>query len=158
MGSSIKYAIVARKNTITGEVRAYANIVNDTLSFDDIARQVTEETTVTDTDCRAVLSAFVSIMKREIIKGNEIRLDKLGTIYPTLASEGAEEVEKFVTSMIKKVNLRFRPATELLKEVQKASFTLAPTKKFTHAAIKDMKDAVQEAIDEGDEGGDEPQP
>lgn len=156
----MKYALVPIVNRSTGEVRAYASAVNDFIDFDDITKQVTQETTVTEADVKGVISALVSLMKRELLKGNEIRLSELGSMYPTFSSEGADEVEKFVPSMIKQVNIRFRPSNDLKNELKKAQFTISPTKKLIKSAVKDMKVNVQEAIDaEGDdEGGDTPNP
>ena len=153
---AIKYSIVAHKNPDTGEVRAYAQVVNEKFSFDDLCKQATAETTVTEADVKAVVSAVLMILQREVLKGNTICLQGLGTLYATLSGEGAEEAKKFVPSMIKRVNLRFMPDTKLKKELAKAKFEIAPTKKLSKAAIKDMKDLVQEAIDGG--GDDEPTP
>ena len=71
---NMKYALVQRKNRETGEVRIYANAVNDSLSFEDIAIQAAAETTVTRTDVEGVVRAILDIMKRELLRGYEIRL------------------------------------------------------------------------------------
>lgn len=151
----MKYALVAIKNPDTGEVRAYASAVNEMLTFDEIAKQASTETTVTQTDVEAVVRITLDIAKREILKGREIRIGKLGTLYPTFTGEGAEEASKFVPSMIKRVNVRFRPSAELRAELTKARFEISPTKKLIKTAVKDMKDQVQDAIDDG---GDTPTP
>ena len=154
----MKYALVAIKNPDTGEVRAYASAVNETLSFEDIAKQASAETTVTQTDVEAVVRATLDIAKRELLKGREIRIGQLGTLYPTYSGEGAEEAKKFVPSMIKRVNVRFRPSGELKAELTKAKFEISPPKKLIKAAVKDMKDLVQDAIDTGDDDDDTPTP
>ena len=148
---TVKYALVAHKNRETGEVRAYANIVTQALSFEDLAEQAAAETTVTKTDCVAVIRIVLDIAKREILKGNTIALGDLGTLFATLHGEGSESVEKFTASLIKGMSVRFRPSTELKKELRKASYEKTSTKKALAAAIKAEAERVQEAIDAGDE-------
>lgn len=142
----MKYSLVSKKNRETGEVRAYANAVNESLAFEDIAKQAAAETTVTPTDVEAVVRATLDIAKRQILGGNEICLGKLGTLFPTFSSEGTDDPNKFVPTMIKKVNIRFRPSTELAAELKKANFVISPTKKLIREAVKNMKDALADAI------------
>lgn len=151
----MKYSLVPIKNRETGEVKAYASAVNEPLAFEDIAKQAAAETTVTQTDVEAVVRITLDITKRELLSGREICLGKLGTLFPTFNGEGAESVDKFTTSMIKRVNVRFRPSAELKDELKKAQFSISPTKKLMKEAVKDMKDLVQEAIDASGEGGGE---
>ena len=74
---TVKYSLVPRKNRETGEVKAYANIVTQPLSFEDMAEQAASETTVTKADCVAVIRIVLDIAKREILKGNTISLSEL---------------------------------------------------------------------------------
>lgn len=144
--ATMKYSLVTKKNRDTGEVRIYANSVNEVYDFDDLQRDVVSATTVTEADVQAVLAAVLVALKREILKGNDVKLGSLGAIYPTFRSEGTDDAEKFTSALIQKVNLRFRPSTEFTKEVQKATFTIAPTKKLYREAIKSMKDAASDAV------------
>lgn len=153
---TIKYALVARKNRETGEVHAYANIVTQKFNFADLAEQASAETTVTKTDCVAVVRIVLDIAKRELLKGNVIEMGDLGTIFSTLSGEGSDDVEKFSASNIKRVNLRFRASTELKREMQKATFEKTTTKKSLRAATKEHDADVQDAIDAASGGGDNP--
>ena len=154
---TVKYALVPRTNRSTGEVRAFANIVTQPLSFVDIAEQAAAETTVTKADCAAVIRVVLDIAKRELLKGMTIEMGDLGTLFTTLKSEGADKVEDFNTSLIKRVNVRFRAKSELKKELQKATFEKTTTKKSLAEAMKAHDADVQAAIDEGsDDGHDEP--
>lgn len=154
---NMKYALVQRKNRETGEVRIYANAVNDSLSFEDIAIQAAAETTVTRTDVEGVVRAILDIMKRELLRGYEIRLGNLGSLFPTFTGKGAKNADEFTTNLIKRVNIRFRPTGEVKKELKKATFTLTVTKKRMKEQIKAMKEDLQAIIDasagEEQEGG-----
>ena len=149
---TVKYSLVPRKNRETGEVLAYANIVTQPLSFEDMAEQAASETTVTKTDCVAVIRIVLDIAKREILKGNTISLSKLGTIFTTLHSEGSDSVEKFGPAFIKGMRVRFRPSTELKKELRKANYEKTATKKALAAAVKSEGERVQDAIDASTDG------
>jgi hypothetical protein len=70
----IKYGVCLKKNPVKGTTKAYAVINSEEFNFTDMAEQVTAETTVTRTDCVAVMRAVVDIAKREILKGNRIVL------------------------------------------------------------------------------------
>ena len=149
---TVKFSIVAHKNRETGEVKAYANIVTQPLSFEDLAEQAASETTVTKTDCVAVIRIVLDIAKREILKGNTIALGDLGTIFTTLRSDGSDSVEKFGPAFIKGMRVRFRPSTELKKELRKANYEKTATKKALAAAVKSEGERVQDAIDASTDG------
>ena len=151
----IKYSLVPRKNRETGEIRAYANAVMDVISFDDLTTQAAAETTVTKTDVEAVVRCVIDIMQRELLKGNNVQLGKLGTLYVTLSGKGAKAADEFTTSLIKRVNIRFRPDEKIKKELGKAEFELSPTKKLISEATKTMKEGLQAKIDEAAEAGDD---
>lgn len=154
----IKYGVCLKKNPVKGTTKVYAVINSEEFSFADMADQVTAETTVTRTDCVAVMRAVVDIAKREILKGNRIALGDLGIIYPTLSSKGMAKVEDFTANHITHVNLRFRPSGEFLSEVQKASFEKTPLKKTMRKALADENAAMAAKLaalgDQGDGDGD----
>jgi hypothetical protein len=55
--------------------------------------------------------------------GKIVRLEKLGSLYATLSSKGAELEENFATStMIEKVNVRYRPGKRIVDSVKNAGF------------------------------------
>lgn len=152
----IKYGVCLKKNPVKGTTKAYAVINSEEFNFTDMAEQVTAETTVTRTDCVAVMRAVVDIAKREILKGNRIVLGDLGTIYPTLTSKGQAKVEDLTAHYITHVNLRFRPSPEFSNEVQKATFEKTALKKTMRKALADEQAAMAAKLAAlGDQGGDD---
>ena len=150
---NIKYAIRVHKNRETGELKAYGYVVSDPYSLDDLTRDVTEETTVTSTDVKAVIEAVFKTCIRRIADGLTVKLGDFGSVYPTIASEGVEDVNDFSASKITKVRVRFRPGTKLLREVSKSTFESTISRKAERAAKKAEKEANQDKID-GNGGGD----
>ena len=149
----MKYAIVMKKNNRTGRVLAYANAVNTYLSFDELANMATQECTVTRADVEAVLRAVLDIMKRELLRGNAIRLNSMGTLFPQYHSAGTADEKEFNASLIKQVNIRFRATRELKNQLHSATFELALTKAGTKSGIKNSHDLIMDAIAASD-GGD----
>jgi len=148
---NIKYAITTHTNRSTGEVRAYGYAVSDPYVLDDLARDITEETTVTSTDVKAVIEALVKTVIRRVSDGLTVKLGDLGSIYPTIKTEGVDKVDDFNTSMIKAVRVRFRPSAKVVREVSKSTFEMTISRKAERAARKAEKERQQAAIDEGSE-------
>ena len=106
----------------------YAKVVrNGTLSLRGLANHITEHGSVYTLDVvYGVLVKFASCLKELVAQGTAVKLDTLGTFYPSLESEGAVSAEDFTIDMIKGVHMRFLPTSsatdninskELLKKV-----------------------------------------
>jgi len=93
------------------------------LSLKDLAKQIAMLSTVSRTDCVAVLTGLLEVVPLELLKGNIIRLGDLGSLRVTLSSEGAESEEDFSSSLIKNANVRFLPGQELKQEMLKAEYS-----------------------------------
>ena len=109
---AIKYAIVMRKNNRTGRVLAYANPVNELCTYDQLVNAIVEATTVTRADAAAVIEALVVYTKQELLRGNAVALGQLGALYTTFRSAGTADAKEFTASLIKRVNIRFRPTED----------------------------------------------
>jgi predicted histone-like DNA-binding protein len=106
----------------------YARAVrNGTLSLRGLANHITEHGSIYTLDVvYGVLVKFASCLKELVAQGTAVKLDTLGTFYPSLESEGAVSAEDFSVDMIKGVHMRFLPTAsatdninskELLKKV-----------------------------------------
>jgi len=122
----ISFKLSERKNPLDSEAQTkyYATAVsNGTLSLKDLAKQIAMLSTVSRTDCVAVLTGLLEVVPLELLKGNIIRLGDLGSLRVTLSSEGAESEEDFSSSLIKNANVRFLPGQELKQEMLKAEYS-----------------------------------
>ena len=138
----IKYAVTLRKNPVKGTTKAYAIVSSTDYTFNDLAIQAAAETTVTRTDCEAVVRAVLDIAKREILKGNSIELGSMGKIYPTLQAKGMDKVEDVTGATITGVRLRFRPTVEFKQEMTKAKYEKTILKKTATKALADETAAM----------------
>ena len=150
---AIKYAIVMRKNNRTGRVLAYANPVNELCTYDQLVNAIVEATTVTRADAAAVIEALVVYTKQELLRGNAVALGQLGALYTTFRSAGTADAKEFTASLIKRVNIRFRPTEDFKHDIQLANFEKTITKASAKSQLKTSEDLILDAINASGEGG-----
>ena len=91
---------------------------------EDLSKEIQEATSLAMTDVTHVMGAFVSELRKVLVRGNRVRIAGLGTFYITLRSKGVETEEDCTVRQIQGVNVRFLP-NRGLKLVNNA---LAPTR------------------------------
>lgn len=159
----MKYALVPRKRIMdspdgtstAGTVRIYAAAVSEIVDLGTIAERITEATTVTATDVMAVLTALQSEVASQFKSGNAVDMERLGRFYPTLQSTGVDESEQFTVACIKKVRLRYRPSSDLQKELNRnANFELTITKKSARKQLRaDREELDRKAAESREDDG-----
>ena len=123
----ITYAIKRVKNPKGVEGTEYFHgqaIKTGELTLDKLARRINNSTTVTQTDCRAVLLSMKDHIIEALTEGQVVVLDDLGRFQVTLQgkcySQDAMAASDFSPSaMIKGHKIVFRPDPALKKEVAK---------------------------------------
>lgn len=134
---SVPYSLIARKNRETGEVRIYAQIyTTEQETLDQIAEELSAANTLTKTDVVAVLQGYLDHIKHGLLNGHAFQLGGIGTIFPSIQSNGANDVDSFNSILIRRVRIRLSTSMELKKELQKARFYMRGTKKSEAAALK----------------------
>jgi len=114
----INYIPVKRRNPVDASVKYYAQNHPDPLvTTRELIGEIVAETTVTEADALAVVSAYVESMQVHLINGNSCKIEGLGIFSVTLGSEGTETAEEFKSSMINGVRLRFRADSRLKYEL-----------------------------------------
>ena len=86
-------------------------ITKGTASTKDIARYITQGTTVSPADVMAVLAALPSAMKHYMSLGQTVKLDNIGTFYYTAHTkgQGVASAEEVSADRIQGVHVRFTP-------------------------------------------------
>lgn len=89
------------------------SITQGKTSTDTIAQYISEGTTLSLADVRAVLTALPSAMKHYMTLGNTVKLDYIGTFYYTAkaAGQGVDTESEVSKTQIKGVHVRFNPAS-----------------------------------------------
>ena len=140
----------------------YAKAVrNGTLSLRGLANHIIEHGSIYTLDVvYGVLVKFASCLKELVAQGTAVKLDTLGTFYPSLESEGAASAEDFTTDLIKGVHMRFLPNSTALDNInskellKKVSFNREATiDKMGKVIAYNGKPADPDEGDGGDGGG-----
>ena len=122
---SIIYKTIPRKNPqdITAPAKYYAAVKsNGSVDFESLAAMISEQCTVTDTDCLAVLNVLEKNIIRELKEGRIVRLGKLGNFQVGLSSEGFATADEVTANAVKKSRILFRPAKKMRELLQNLSF------------------------------------
>lgn len=118
--AEINYSLTAMKNPTDQDAapRFYAKMqASGVVDLDDMAEEISYATTLTDGDVLNVLRALIKQMKKNLMAGKIVRMEKFGTFQFQLCSNGAETEKAFTPSNITKVNIQFRPGA-LVREAQ----------------------------------------
>lgn len=117
----IRYKLVQRKDFTKDAPkdgkRFYAQLVsNGTVSLDELCESIAEETALTSADVKSVFDHLPRILRRHLSEGRNVQLGELGSIRPTLGSQGSLTKKEFdAATMMKKPGLMFTPGKLLQK-------------------------------------------
>ncbi len=120
-----KTKAVAKRNPSKPEEapRFYLNpVYTGTYTFEDLAKSIADMSTVSEIDSAATLRAFVKVLPNLLKNGFRVDMQGLGIFSLGINCEGSETEQEVTVGKIKKVRMRFAPATELKKEVAKTIF------------------------------------
>ena len=123
---SIKYKLIEKGQPGVaggGTKKWYASIVTDgELDIDDIVKQIEKFSSLSEADIRGVVIAVENVIQEALADSKIVRLDKLGTFYPTLSSGGAATEKDFNQSLIKSAGVNNRPGKRILDTIKSKGF------------------------------------
>jgi len=106
-----------------GTKKWYAVATNDgELTVDDLTKLIEKFSALSEADIRGVIIALENVIQDNLANGKIIRLDKLGSFYPTLSSQGADTEDDFDTSYIRGASVRYRPGTRICNALKTTTF------------------------------------
>ena len=109
---SVKYNIVERGNPSNpvAPKKFYPSIQSSgRLTLRELAEQASQMSTLTTTDIVAAIESFLTIVPRELAKGNIVELGDFGSFWLKTSSEGADTAEEVRADQISSVLPRFNP-------------------------------------------------
>lgn len=127
---AVKYSVVARKNPLKKDEPAkyYAQVQSSGEDdFRSMTRAVTDRCTVTGSDAKAVLDAFMTVMLQRLANGQIVRLNDLGSFRISISSQGMEKEKEVNAAKIVKARIIFTPCADLKAMCKSLSFTKAGT-------------------------------
>lgn len=98
-------------------------IANKKVDLERLAYLVSNQCTVRESDCYAVLLALQHNIMDELNQGNIVTLDKLGSFQIGVRSVGKDLPEEVSADAVKSAHLNFRPAKRMRKMLTNVEYT-----------------------------------
>ncbi|MDY3318830.1 HU family DNA-binding protein [Riemerella anatipestifer] len=123
---SIKFKVVERGQPGVsggGNKKWYASATTDgEVGIDELVKQIEKFSALSEADIKGVIIALENVIQNALADSKIVRLEKLGTLYPTLSSGGAATEKDFTQSLIKSVGVNYRPGKRILDSMKAAGF------------------------------------
>ena len=122
----VKIKSIARPNPLDREAdsKFYAQAVaTGSTDLERLAYLVSNQSTVREADCYAVLLSLLHNVTDELAQGKIVKLDKLGSFQIGVSSKGVALEEELTASAIKKAHINFRPDKRFRKMLKNVDFT-----------------------------------
>jgi len=124
---SIKYTVVERGEpgvTGGGKKKWYAQVKTDgEMTIDDLVTEIEKFSALSEADIRGVIIAVENEIQKGLANGKIIRLDKLGSFYPSLSSSGVDSEKDFNVSLIKGAKVNYRPGKRISDALKTSTFS-----------------------------------
>jgi predicted histone-like DNA-binding protein len=112
----IKFKSQSRKNPqdMTAPEKFYAAAVsNGETDMEALAEMIAYQSTLTDTDCYAVLRSLEHNIINELKQGRIVKLGSLGNFQVSISSGGKDTPEEVTATDVTKSRILFRPGKKL---------------------------------------------
>lgn len=106
-----------------GTKKYYASIVlNDEVTIDALVKDIEKFSSLSEPDIRGVIIALENVIQNKLSDGHIVRLEKLGSLYPAISSEGVLEEKEVVSDIIKSVGINYCPGERLKNTLNDVKF------------------------------------
>ncbi|HPR32666.1 MAG TPA: HU family DNA-binding protein [Prolixibacteraceae bacterium] len=106
-----------------GEKKWYAQIVFDEeVTMDELVQEIEKFSSLTEPDIRGVLTAFENVIQNKLAASRIVRMERIGSFYPALSSNGEAEESAVSATSIRKVSVNYRPGDRIIKALKDAGF------------------------------------
>ncbi|MFL1576966.1 HU family DNA-binding protein [Riemerella anatipestifer] len=123
---SIKFKVIERGQPGVsggGNKKWYASAATDgEVGIDELVKQIEKFSALSEADIKGVIIALENVIQNALSDSKIVRLEKLGTLYPTLSSGGSATEKDFTQSLIKSVGVNYRPGKRILDSMKAAGF------------------------------------
>ena len=106
-----------------GEKKFYAHIVyGKEATVDELVKNIEKFSALSESDIRGVIYALENVAQDLLAQGRIIRLEKLGSFYPAISSQGETEANDVTSNSIRRVSVNYRPGARILSALKEAGF------------------------------------
>jgi predicted histone-like DNA-binding protein len=90
-------------------------VQSDVIDLDQLTEQISTSTTLTETDCQAVVYSLVHHISRALQDGNIVRLGHLGSFQVSVKGTSSDTAEEVSTKNISSASIVYRPGPRFKK-------------------------------------------
>jgi len=122
---SVKFNVVERGNPSNPDApkKFYPSIQSTgRMTLRELAERASQMSTLSTTDMMAAIESFLTIVPRELAKGNIVELGAFGNFWLRATTEGAETAETVRADQISTVLPRFNPGKEFKRTLDSIEF------------------------------------
>jgi predicted histone-like DNA-binding protein len=117
----MKYKVVQKGrpgNPAGGKGKYYANlIIEEEVTTDGLIDYLSKTSSLNPVVCRQVIIALQYALPELLAQGKRVKIDKIGSFYPSVNVIGEDEDKFLKPSKLKKFNIKFRPAVWIIMEM-----------------------------------------
>ncbi|MDR2473836.1 MAG: HU family DNA-binding protein [Tannerella sp.] len=121
---AIKYKVIqkAQPGVAGGGVKKfYASIVKDgVVTVEELAKEIEKFSSLSEPDIQSVIIALENVIQQKLADSKTVKLQRLGTFYPSLNSEGRDTEEAVDARAIKSVSVIYRPGARIQATLKEA--------------------------------------
>jgi predicted histone-like DNA-binding protein len=92
------------------------------IDLDELAEQISNDTTVTQADCYAVIIGLVNAVSKELENGKIVRVGHLGSFQISVKGSGSPTKEDVSPKKVKSASIIFRPGKKFKAMLQNLKF------------------------------------
>jgi predicted histone-like DNA-binding protein len=108
-----------------GKKKYYPAIVTDgEVTIDNIVKEIEKFSALSEPDIRGVIIALENVIQDKLANSKIVRMDKIGSFYPTIHGEGRETAEEVNHKCVKSINVNYRPGARILKTMDADGFKM----------------------------------
>lgn len=135
------------------ELKYVLNLVlSGSISEKEVIEFACKHTGMQPTMVKAAIESCLQIVELYIALGYSVQLGDLGTFYPTIDSKAVDSNTDAGLSQLKKVNIRFRPNSELIEKVNKADKELKGVYKIVDYERKFYEEVGRKDLGDASDG------
>lgn len=123
---SIDYKVIERGQPGIvggGEKKFYAQIVyGKEVTVQELVSEIERFSALSEADILGVITALENVIQEKLSQSRIVRLEKLGSLYPSISSNAEDNMRDVDSQTIKKVSVNYRPGKRILDTMKNAGF------------------------------------
>ena len=122
---AIQFKMVPKRNMLSAEntVNYYPCAISQgEVDLDKLAAIVASRSTISPADCYGVIHGLSEVIAQMLMEGKIVKIEKFGSLKITLQGTPASNDEDLGKKHIRKINVIYKPAKELMRKLKGATF------------------------------------